>query len=112
MRFEALPVLTVNSKRTEALPITGRILFFSLDCFAAPDLDGVGDARAQNELYLFNGALHEVLGEPVGSASVRFHGSSIWWNRLESLGSAWSGLSFHRSALVVHNRAKSDCRFS
>ena len=104
--MEALPVLTVNSKRTEARLITAKYCFSHRISLWVLDLDGMCDARAQNELYLFNGALNKVLGEPEGSASMRFHGSSILWNCLEALGSARSGLSFHRSAWVVQNRAR------
>ena len=88
-KLEALPVLTVNSKRTEARLLTAEYCFSHWIVVRAPGLDGMGDAHAQNEFYLLNGALHKVLGMLWWSTSVRFHGFG---------GIAWSGLSFHRSA--------------
>ena len=53
-------VPAVSSKRIEAI-ITVEY------CFS--HWDGMGDVHAQNELYLFDGALHNVFGETKGSAS-------------------------------------------
>ena len=92
-RSEALPVSTVNSKRTEARLITAEYCFSHWVVVRAPDSDGTGNAHARNELYLFNGALHNVLGVLRG----------VHWCASMPVdwafgGTVWSGLSFHRSA--------------
>ena len=48
-RFEALPVLTVSSKRVEARRISAEYFFSHWPGLRVPDLGGVDDAHARNK---------------------------------------------------------------